>query len=97
MTYEEEMRFIDQIIEYVAGKPERISKVITAVTAGIISNSLETRAHAVDMETIAAMALNARLFKGQEVFIANKIEGWSHKNSLRWDQQVAALRKKAAQ
>jgi hypothetical protein len=49
------------------------------------------------MDTIAAMALNARLFKGQEVFIANKIEGWSHKNSLRWDQQVAALRKKAAQ
>jgi hypothetical protein len=97
MTSEEEQKFLMAVKAYVAASPYRLEKLLSVATHALIETAAENRSHAVDMETIAAMALNARLFKGQEVFIANKLEGWAHKNALRWDQQVAKLRKKVAQ
>jgi hypothetical protein len=41
------------------------------------------------------MALNTRLFKGNERFIADKLEKWKHMNSTRWDDQIKRLREKA--
>ena len=52
------------------------------------------RKHAVDMEVVASMALNTRLFKGNEKFLADKLEGWKHMNGLKWDDQINKLREK---
>jgi hypothetical protein len=46
------------------------------------------------MEVIASMAMNTRLFKGNENFLAQKLEKWNGKTSLRWDDQIAKLKEK---
>ena len=45
------------------------------------------------METVAAMALNQRMFKDNKTFIADKLEKHKDMNSLRWDDQIKELRK----
>jgi hypothetical protein len=47
------------------------------------------------MEIVASMAMNNQLFKGNEKFLADKLEGWKHMNGLKWDAQIAKLREKS--
>jgi hypothetical protein len=61
--------------------------------AGINAELDRQRTHAVDMETVAAMALNQRMFKDNKKFIADKLEKHKDMNSLRWDDQIKELRK----
>jgi len=72
-----------------------MQNIIIAAISGVKLHAVEVREHAVDMETVASMALNTRLFKGNETFIADKLEKWRHMNSNRWDQQIKRLREKA--
>ena len=82
-------------VEHRAKDPETARAIINFAITGMHNKAVENREHAVDMETVASMALNTRLFKGNERFIADKLEKWKHMNSNRWDDQIKTLREKA--
>ena len=92
MTYEEEVVFLQAIRNYCT-TPGQSGKVIGAALAGVHAELERQRNHAVDMETVASVALNARMYKGSKKFIANLLEKHASMNSLRWDDQIKELRK----
>jgi hypothetical protein len=90
----EDQKFLAEVAHR-AKDPMMMQSIILSAIAGVKRRAEEVRSHAVDMETVAIMALNTRLFKGNERFIADKLESWKHMNSNRWDDQIKALREKA--
>lgn len=90
----EDMKFLSEVAVR-AKDPDMFKSIILTLVAGIERNAEEVRRHAVDMEIVANMALNTRLFKGNEKFLADKLESWKHMNGLRWDDQITALREKS--
>jgi hypothetical protein len=90
---EEDMKFLSEVANR-AKDPAMMQAIIMSAVGGVQRNAEEVRKHAVDMEVIASMAMNTRLFKGNEKFLADKLEGWKHMNGLRWDAQIDKLRKK---
>jgi len=90
----EEHKFLLEV-EHRARDPETARAIINFAITGMHNKAVAIREHAVDMETVASMALNTRLFKGNETFIADKLEKWKHMNSNRWDVQIERLREKA--
>lgn len=90
----EEVKFLNEV--YSRSKdPAVMRKIINAAILGLESHAERTRLHAVDMEVVANMAMNTRLFKNNERFIADKLEKWKSMNGLRWDDQIAELRERA--
>ena len=75
-----------------AKDPVMMQSIIMSAVNGVRQNAEEVRKHAVDMEVIASMAMNPRLFKNNQKFIADKLERWKHMNGLRWDDQIAKLK-----
>ena len=90
---EEEIKFLSEVAHRAKG-PVMMQSIIMSAVGGVRRNAEEVRKHAVDMEVIASMAMNTRLFKGNEKFLADKLEGWKHMNGLKWDEQIAKLREK---
>ena len=90
---QDEMNFLSEVARR-AQDPVMMQSIIMSAVGGIRRNAEEVRKHAVDMEVIASMAMNTRLFKGNEKFLADKLEGWKHMNGLKWDEQIAKLREK---
>ena len=90
----DEQKFLSEVAHR-SKDPVMMQNIILAAVAGVKRRAEEVREHAVDMETVASMALNTRLFKGNERFIADKLEKWKHMNSNRWDDQIKTLREKA--
>ena len=91
---EDEMKFLSEVAHR-AKDPVMMQSIIMSAVGGVRRNAEEVRKHAVDMEVVASMALNTRLFKGNEKFIADKLEGWKHMNGLKWDEQIIKLREKS--
>jgi hypothetical protein len=75
--------------------PVMMQSIILSAIGGLKVKSEQVRAHAVDMEVVANMAMETRLFKGNERFIADKLEKWKHMNGLKWDDHIKKLREKA--
>ena len=90
----EDINFLSEV-SLRAKDPDMFKSIILTLVAGIQRNAEEVRKHAVDMEIVANMALNTRLFKGNEKFLADKLESWKHMNGLRWDDQITTLREKS--
>jgi hypothetical protein len=90
---EDEMKFLAEVAHR-AKDPVMMQSIIMSAVGGVRRNAEEVRKHAVDMEVVASMALNTRLFKGNEKFMADKLESWKHMNGLKWDEQIAKLREK---
>ena len=90
---EEEIKFLSEVAHR-AKDPVMMQSIIMSAVGGVRRNAEDVRKHAVDMEVIASMAMNTRLFKGNEKFLADKLEGWKHMNGLKWDEQIAKLREK---
>jgi hypothetical protein len=90
----EDQKFLSEVAHR-SKDPVMMQSIILSAIGGLKVKSEQVREHAVDMETVASMALNTRLFKGNERFIADKLESWKHMNSNRWDDQIKALREKA--
>lgn len=89
---EQEMRFYSGLRATIRTNPEWVKTAQSAIQDGITEALAESRGFAVDMETIAAMALETRLFKGNQGFIADKIEKWKSVCSLNWDHMVEKVR-----
>ena len=81
-------------VEHRAKNPEIARAIINSAINGMHDKAVENREHAVDMETVACVALNHRLFKDSSRLILNKLEKWKHMHGLRWDDQIKALREK---
>ena len=90
---EDEIKFLSEVAHR-AKDPVMMQAIIMSAVGGVQRNAEEVRKHAVDMEIVASMALNTRLFKGNEKFLADKLESWQHLNGLRWDDQIARLKEK---
>ena len=90
---EDEMKFLSEVARR-AQDPVMLQSIIMSAVGGVRRNAEEVRKHAVDMEIVASMALNTRLFKGNEKFLADKLESWKHMNGLKWDEQIAKLKEK---
>ena len=90
----DEQKFLSEVAHR-SKDPVMMQSIILSAIGGLKVKSEQVREHAVDMETVASMALNTRLFKGNERFIADKLEKWKHMNSNRWDDQIKTLREKA--
>ena len=89
---EDEIKFLSEVAHR-AKDPVMMQAIISSAVGGVVRHAEEVRAHAVDMEIVASMAMNTRLYKGNELFIADKLESWAHMNGLRWDDQIAKLKK----
>ena len=89
----EELKFLSEVAHR-AKDPVMMQSIIMSAVNGVRSNAEEVRKHAVDMEIVANMAMNTRLFKGNEKFLADKLESWKHMNGLRWDDQISKLKEK---
>ena len=90
---EDELKFLAEVAHR-AKDPVMMQSIIMSAVNGVRSNAEEVRKHAVDMEIVANMAMNTRLFKGNEKFLADKLESWKHMNGLRWDDQISKLKEK---
>ena len=90
---EDEIKFLSEVANR-AKDPVMMQSIIMSAVNGVRQNAEEVRKHAVDMEVIASMAMNTRLYKGNEKFLADKLESWAHMNGLRWDDQIARLKEK---
>ena len=90
---EDELKFLSEVAHR-AKDPVMMQSIIMSAVNGVRSNAEEVRKHAVDMEIVANMAMNTRLFKGNEKFLADKLESWKHMNGLRWDDQISKLKEK---
>lgn len=75
--------------------PNMMRSIINSAIGGCEHNARKAREQAADMEVVASMSLNTRLFKGNEKFLADKLEKWTATSALRWDDQIAELRAKS--
>ena len=91
---EDEMKFLNEVARR-SHDPMMMRSIINSAIGGCERYAESVRKHAVDMEVVANMAMNTRLFKGNEKFLADKLESWKHMNGLRWDDQIESLRGKA--
>ena len=94
MTFEE-IRFLEQIQQFVKSKPARLGNVIAAATTGIEKYAEEINIRSMDMETVASMALHARLFNGNEKHIADLLSKHKERSALSWEHVIDNLEKKA--
>jgi hypothetical protein len=93
---EEEAKMYHTVRQWVIGNPSNIGIITLALTAGLRDYAEEANKIRSEWEVIACMAMEARLFKGHEKMLADKIEAMKDTNALRWDHTVEALRKKHA-
>jgi len=93
---EEEAKIYNTVWHWVAEKPSSVGVISMALTAGLRDYANEANRVRLEWEVIACMAMEARLFKGHEKMLADKIEAMKDTNSMRWDHTVEVLRKKHA-
>jgi hypothetical protein len=75
--------------------PDVMRQIIHVAIRGLEDSANLLQKRAADMEVVASMAMNTRLFKGNENFLAQKLEKWQDQTSLRWDDQINKLKEKA--
>jgi formate dehydrogenase maturation protein FdhE len=73
--------------------PEFAAHVVDAMTRGLKESATLSRNQVVDMETVASMALNTRLFKGNDKYIASLLRKWESKSSIMWTNVLEKLEK----
>lgn len=91
---EDDVKFLREVAHR-SHDPVMMRSIINSAIGGCEAYAEKVRAHAVDMEVVASMAMNTRLFKGNERFLADKLEKWKDMNGLRWDDQITQLREKS--
>lgn len=87
----EEIEFLREVASR-SQDPTMMRSIINSALGGLEHNARKANERAADMEVVAAMSLNARVFKGQQTFLAEKLEKWNGQTSLRWDDQIAKLK-----
>lgn len=89
----EDLEFLSEVAKR-SRDPNMMRSIINSAIGGCEYTARQACEQAADMEVVASMALNTRLFKGNENFLAQKLEKWKHRTALRWDDQIAKLKEK---
>ena len=71
--------------------PELAAHITNAMIVGLKESARSQCERAADMETVACMAMNARLFKGKETYIATLLKKWQGRSALKWDDIMEKL------
>lgn len=87
----EDMKFLREVADR-SKDPNMMRSIISSAIGGCEHVARKANERAADMEVVAAMALNARVFKSNENFLAQKLEKWEGQTSLRWDDQIKKLK-----
>lgn len=90
---EDDLKFLREVSKRSHDRAMMQSIIMSAI-GGLENSAREAHLRATDMEVVASMAMNTRLFKGNEDFLAQKLERWHGQTSLRWDDQIEKLRSK---
>jgi len=88
-------KLLKEIFARCCKDPAFIEQVIHAATRGIVDGYKEANDHAADIEVVAKMAMSKKLFGNNDAFIAEKLERWAYANRIKWDDEIAELRKRA--
>jgi hypothetical protein len=91
---DDEIKFLNEVAHR-SQDPTMMRSIINSAVGGCEYNARKACEQAADMEVVASMALNTRLFKGNEKFLADKLEKWKDRTALRWDDQIVSLREKS--
>jgi len=89
----EDLKFLSEVASR-SQDPNMMRSIINSAIGGCEQKMHKACEQAADMEVVASMALNTRLFKGNENFLAQKLEKWRGRTALRWDDQIKALKEK---
>ena len=90
---EDDLKFLSEVTRRSKDRAMMQSIILSAI-GGLENSAREAHIRAADMEVVASMALNTRLFKGNEKFLAQKLEHWEGKTTLKWDEQIKKLKEK---
>ena len=89
----EQLELLENIRLLLHKVPEFAANITEAMTRGLQESAQIQRERAADMEVVASMAMHNRLFKGSEMFIAQKLRKWEGKCTLKWDDVLERLEK----
>jgi hypothetical protein len=88
----EHLQFLASVEDFVKKNPELMGQLIQAAQSGVNARLQETHSRAVDMETVAAIALDARLFKKRQWHLAELLSKWEGRTNLVFTELVTKLR-----
>lgn len=94
MMDDDTVKFLSEVARR-SQDPTMMRSIINSALGGCEYNARKANERAADMEVVAAMSMNARVFKGQQTFLVEKLEKWKGQTSLRWDDQIDALRERS--
>jgi len=89
---QEKLHLYLQVSHAIEQDPEAIEWAIKGITDGLRIAAKQAREDQAGWEIIANMAMNKRLLDGNELFIADKIDGLKERATFRWDWYAEKLR-----
>ena len=93
MISEEESKFYAILRDAIRQHPEWLMSAMQAINAGMEQRMRQERRDKSEWETIAFNAMEARIFKGNKMWLSQKIDRL-HDNALfKWDSIIERLQK----
>lgn len=89
---DDELKFLAEVRKRCYGDTQMTERIIHSAITGMSDKAADMRFYASEMETVAAMTMNNRLFKGNERFLAEKLETTARMHSLNWTDQIEKLK-----
>lgn len=93
MISEEESRFYGNLREAIRQHPEWLMSAMQAINAGMEQRLRQERRDKSEWETIAFNAMEARIFKGNKMWLSQKIDRLRDNSLFDWDKMIERLQK----
>lgn len=93
MISEEESRFYGNLREVIRQHPEWLMSAMQAINAGMEQRLRQERRDKSEWETIAFNAMEARIFKGNKMWLSQKIDRLRDNSLFDWDKMIERLQK----
>lgn len=90
----EDMQFLASIEAWVNKNPDKMHLVVNAAQSGLTQRLSDMHLRAVDMETVAAIALESKLLKTKYWYLVELLKKWAGKTSLNFDTLIKELEQK---
>ena len=90
----EDIAFLRTVEAYVSKNPEKTTLVMQAIQGGISARLAAETKRAADMETVAAFALNTRMFNNKPWFVVELLKKWEGKTNINFTSMVTEIEKK---
>lgn len=93
MISEEESRFYGNLREAIRQHPEWLMSAMQAINAGMEQRLRQERRDKSEWETIAFNAMEARIFKGNKMWLSQKIDHLRGNSLFDWEKMIERLQK----